>query len=191
MSSNKKQLLLFLIGIFLVIVTYVIYPRLSTEKIAQQTTETETGDDISDTIFEDVQYDGFDANGNRFEIISKTAEIKSEDTDITYMKIVTSYFYLKDGRIVKVSSKLAVYNKKTNDIFFSEQVEIDDGESQLYCNNLDVITSHNTIKAYNNVRFNENTNLMTADKIEIDLDQKISKISMMNGDDQIKIKLTK
>ena len=190
MSSNKKQLLLFLIGIFLVIVTYVIYPRLTTEKIAQQTTETETGDDISDTIFEDVQYDGFDANGNRFEISSKTAEIKSEDADITYMKIVTSYFYLKDGRIVKVSSKLAVYNKKTNDIFFSEQVEIDDGESQLYCNNLDVITSHNTIKAYNNVRFNENTNLMTADKIEIDLDQKISKISMY-GDEQIKIKLTK
>ena len=106
------------------------------------------------------------------------------------MKIVTAYFYLKDGRIVKVSSKLAVYNKETNDIFFSEQVEIDDGESQLYCNNLDVITSHNTIKAYNNVRFNENTNLMTADKIEIDLDQKISKISMY-GDEQIKIKLIK
>ena len=68
MSSNKKQLLLFFAGIFLVIVTYIIYPRIGVETREQYLIDKQKSDS-SDTIFENVKYEGFDANGNRFEII--------------------------------------------------------------------------------------------------------------------------
>ena len=190
MSSNKKQLLLFFIGILLVIVTYIIYPRIGVETRDQYLADKKKQAESSDTIFENVTYEGFDANGNRFEIGSKIAEIKSENPDITYMEIVNAYFYLKDGRVVTVTSLFATYNRETNDIFFKDEVVIDDGESQLYSDNLDIVMSSNFVKAYNSVRFSENANWMVADKIEIDLSKKISTISMYT-DEQVKIKLKK
>ena len=189
LSSNKKQLLLFFAGIFLVIVTYIIYPRIGVETREQYLIDKQKSDS-SDTIFENVKYEGFDANGNRFEIGSKTAEIKSDNPDVTYMETVNAYFYLKDGRVVTVKSVFATYNRDTNDIFFKDEVIIDDGESQLYSDNLDIVMSNNFVKVYNSVRFSENANWMVADKIEIDLSKKISTISMYT-DEQVKVKLKK
>ena len=177
MSSNQKQLLLFFLGIFLVIVTYIIYPRIGVETREQHLADQQQSDS-SDTIFENIKYEGFDANGNRFEIGSKIAQTKSDYPDITYMETVDAYFYLKDGRVVTVRSLFATYNRETNDIFFKDEVVIDDGESQLYSDNLDIVMSNNFVKVYNSVRFSENANWIVADKIEIDLSKKISTISM-------------
>ena len=189
MSSNQKQLLLFCLGIFLVIVTYIIYPRIGVETREQHLADQQQSDS-SDTTFENIKYEGFDANGNRFEIGSKIAEVKSDNPDITYMETVSAYFYLKDGRVVTVKSLFATYNRETNDIFFKEEVIVDDGESQLYSDNLDIVMSSNFVKIYNSVRFSENANWMVADKIEIDLNKKISTISMY-ADEQVKVKLKK
>ena len=191
MSSNKKQFLLFFVGIFLVIVTYIIYPRIGEETRDQYLADKKQKEmGSSDTTFENIKYEGFDANGNRFEIGSKMAKVKSENPNITYMETVDAYFYLQDGRVVTVKSLFATYNRETNDIFFKDEVVIDDGESQLYSDNLDIVMSSNFVKAYNSVRFSENANWMVADKIEIDLSKKISTISMYT-DEQVKIKLKK
>jgi LPS export ABC transporter protein LptC len=191
MSSNKKQLLLFFVGILLIIVTYIIYPRIGEETRDQYLADKKQKEmESSDTTFENIKYEGFDANGNQFEIGSKIAKVKSENPDITYMETVNAYFYLRDGRVVTVKSLFATYNRETNDIFFKDEVVIDDGESQLYSDNLDVVMSSNFVKAYNSVRFSENANWMVADKIEIDLSKKISTISMYT-DEQVKIKLKK
>jgi len=191
MSSNKKQLLLFFVGILLIIVTYIIYPRIGEETRDQYLADKKKKEmESSDTIFENIKYEGFDANGNRFEIGSKMAKVKSENPNITYMETVDAYFYLQDGRVVTVKSLFATYNRETNDIFFKDEVVIDDGESQLYSDNLDIVMSSNFVKAYNSVRFSENANWMVADKIEIDLSKKISTISMYT-DEQVKIKLKK
>ena len=191
MSSNKKQFLLFFVGIFLVIVTYIIYPRIGEETRDQYLAEKKKKEmESSDTTFENIKYEGFDANGNRFEIESKMAKVESDNPIITYMETVNAYFYLQDGRVVTVKSLFATYNRETNDIFFKDEVVIDDGESQLYSDNLDIVTSSHFVKVYNSVRFSENANWMVADKIEIDLSKKISTISMYT-DEQVKIKLKK
>ena len=191
MSSNKKQFLLFFVGIFLVIVTYIIYPRIGEETRDQYLADKKKKEmESSDTTFENIKYEGFDANGNRFEIGSKVAKVESDNPNITYMETVNAYFYLQDGRVVTVKSLFATYNRETNDIFFKDEVVIDDGESQLYSDNLDIVMSSNFVKAYNSVRFSENANWMVADKIEIDLSKKISTISMYT-DEQVKIKLKK
>ena len=191
MSSNKKQLLLFFVGILLVIVTYIIYPRIGVETRDQYLADKKKKEmESSDTTFENIKYEGFDANGNRFEIESKMAKVESDNPNITYMETVNAYFYLQDGRVVTVKSLFATYNRETNDIFFKDEVVIDDGESQLYSDNLDIVMSSHFVKVYNSVRFSENANWMVADKIEIDLSKKISTISMYT-DEQVKIKLKK
>jgi len=191
MSSNKKQFLLFFVGIFLVIVTYIIYPRIGEETRDQYLADKKKKEmESSDTTFENIKYEGFDANGNRFEIGSKVAKVESDNPNITYMETVNAYFYLQDGRVVTVKSLFATYNRETNDIFFKDEVVIDDGESQLYSDNLDIVMSSHFVKVYNSVRFSENANWMVADKIEIDLSKKISTISMYT-DEQVKIKLKK
>ena len=191
MSSNKKQLLLFFVGILLIIVTYIIYPRIGEETRDQYLADKKKKEmESSDTTFENIKYEGFDANGNRFEIGSKVAKVESDNPNITYMETVNAYFYLQDGRVVTVKSLFATYNRETNDIFFKDEVVIDDGESQLYSDNLDIVMSSHFVKVYNSVRFSENANWMVADKIEIDLSKKISTISMYT-DEQVKIKLKK
>ena len=120
MSSNQKQLLLFCLGIFLVIVTYIIYPRIGVETRDQYAADKKKQTESPDTTFENIKYEGFDANGNRFEIGSKIAQVKSDNPDITYMETVNAYFYLQDGRVVTVRSLFATYNRETNDIFFNE-----------------------------------------------------------------------
>ena len=93
--------------------------------------------------------------------------------------------YLLEGAVHKLEKKTKeldgktgierFYNKSlsaSNDIFFKDEVIIDDGESQLYSDNLDIVMSNNFVKVYNSVRFSENANWMVADKIEIDLRKK-------------------
>ena len=120
--KTLKQVFLFAIGVILVALTYFIYPQQTKNKDFKETkiiTKLEKELNFENT-FENISYNGSDKNGNLFQIGSKFAEIKKEDPDITYMTEVVAFFYLKDGRTVKVTSNFGTYNKLTNDMFFQK-----------------------------------------------------------------------
>ena len=101
-----------------------------------------------------------------------------------------TYFYYIDGRIVTITSDEAIYDKKTSDMFFSQNVKLVESENVLLADNIDVFASENFIKAFNNIKFSNGENVIFADQMYIDLIENTSKISMY-GDNKIKVKIVR
>ena len=103
------------------------------------------------------------------------------------MTEVVAFFYLKDGRTVKVTSNFGTYNKLTNDMFFQENVRMIEAENELQADYLDAIASESFLTAYNNVKFSNDESIGFADKVEVDLTTKLSQISMYSSGEKIYI----
>ena len=140
---------------------------------------------------ENITYSGFDAQGNRYEINSTFAEIRKSEPGLAYMTDVIAYFYLKEDKIIKVTSKRGIYNRITSDIFFEEDINLQEGNYNLTAQNVDAVISENLIIAYNDVKFNGINGSALADKVTIDLLNRTSKISMYDKNKKVKMKLIK
>ena len=186
---KTKQIILLILGVIIILLTYFYNPE---KKIEDTSKINEQAKSVPDTLntFENITYNGFDKDGNAYEINAKFAETKQNDPDTTFMKTVVAYFFYKDGRIVTITSDAAIYNKITNDMFFQINVKMVESENVLLADNIDVISSENFIKAYNNIKFSNGENLLFADQMYIDLSKKTSNISM-NDDEKVIIKLVR
>ena len=96
--------------------------------------------------------------------------------------------YLKDERIVRIISNRGRYNKATYDCFFEEDVRATDGETKIFSENLDLLATENFVKIYNNVKLNDSTGFLRADKIDYDFETKYFKVSMFD-DKAVKVKV--
>lgn len=187
---NKRitQIILLTAGICLIVLTYFIYPKkqdivLTENKIVKE-------DETSENTFENISYSGFTPEGELFEIKSKFADIKKDEPDLTYMRDVTTFFYYKENKVITITSDYAIYNKLTSDMFFETNVKMVETEHELTSDNLDYEASENLVTAYNNVKFYNSKNLGFADKVEVDLTEQTSKVSMFDNS-LIKLKLTR
>ena len=186
---KTNQILLFITGIAIILITYFYNPQVEQKSKLESEDVAKSEMDTINT-FEDISYNGFDAKGNTYEINAKFAETKEEEPNVTFMKSVIAYFYYKDGRIVTITSDEAIYNKKTSDMFFSQNVKLVESENVLLADNIDVFASENFIKAFNNIKFSNGENVIFADQMYIDLIENTSKISMY-GDNKIKVKIVR
>ena len=201
-KSLLKQLLLFVIGVLLLLFTYFLTPKkinlddisekkeniieLDQEKVSKN----ENLENVQNT-FENLKYSGQDLKGNTYEIGSEYALIKKDSPDTTFMYGgVIAYIYLTDGRIVKIVSEVANYNRLDQNMSFEENVIVTEAKNKLNSDNLDFDTKQNFIIAYNNVEFENEEGLIFADKILVDLTNKTSKISMYD-DKQVRAKILK
>ena len=97
--------------------------------------------------------------------------------------------YLKDGRVVEITSNEGKYNKVTYDCFFEQNVKATDGETNIFADNLDLLATKNNVQIYNNVNLIYPTGSLLADKIDYDFETKFFKVSMFD-DNSIKMKVT-
>ena len=132
------------------------------------------------TFFENVEYKGLYDLNKPFIIGSEKAYILNEEPDIVYMNTMHVILYLSDGRIVNIISNKGRYNKKTYDCFFEDEVKATDGETNIFADNLDLLATKNSVNIYNNVRLNDPTASLQADKIDYDFETKLFKVSMFD-----------
>ena len=202
-SRQRTQLILILIGIFLILATYFYYPTIIKKQNAQKVDEStaveekitkddkiEEGKKVasdSDKInkFENVEYKGL-YNLDPFEVKSDDAYILEEKPDIVYMKNMLVNLYLNDGRIVTIKSDEGTYNKITYDCLFEKNVRATDGDTKIFAENLDLLATEDSVQIYNSVNLIHTTGSLLADKIDYDFETKFFKVSMF---DQEKIKM--
>ena len=103
------------------------------------------------------------------------------------MKGVDAFIILNDDTKINISSSKAVYNILNYDTNFKEDVLIINTEHNLRCDNVDLLFKDHKIEIYNNIVYNNLNTEFLADKIEIDLITKNSKIYMHNKDKKIKV----
>ena len=82
--------------------------------------ETETSPDTNS--FTDIEYSGFDLNGNRYVLKARRANFKTETPELINMKEVIADFYLKDNTVLTVISEEGLYNNVTLDMSFENML---------------------------------------------------------------------
>ena len=133
-------------------------------------------------------YENYDLEGNRYVIISKTGNFDNENNQQMLMNDVTAFIELSEGGRINLKSDNAKYNLVSSDTNFLKNVYLDYLKHKVYADNIDVLFEANKLNAYNNVIYKNLDLNLIADKVEIDLISKDTKISNF---DESKIKVFK
>ena len=143
---------------------------------------------LAGNIIKSINYNSEDKNGNIYFIESEYGEFSGEDENIIFMTKVKAIIKLSDGSIMNLESNNAKYNVSSNDTNFFSNVRLDYLDHSVNADNIDVFFKDGKLAAYSNLVY-KNLNLdLFADKVEIDLISKNSKIFMY---DNKKIKILK
>jgi len=138
--------------------------------------------------FLDVQYGGFDKNGNRFVIDSKYADFEIDRPNIIRMEQVLYTFYFKDGTNLTIVSDYGIYNNVTDDMEFAENVKMNYLENILFSEKVNFFNVKNELLIEGNVKTKSPEGELQADKLDFNLDSKKLKVSMYN-DKKVNIKV--
>ena len=145
----------------------------------------------SSTYIDNISYVSTDAKGNKYQITAKQAEIKIENPDLMFLTDVIAFVFIKDKDTVKITSNFGKYNSKNYDTIFSENVIVIYPGHKITGEYLDFsfLTSLG-IFTTNVIYTGKKTNLF-ADKIEMNLTTKDTKIFMNDTEKKVLIEGTK
>ena len=194
---NKKTaiqvLLIFLIFLFSILF-YLKYFKNSqkiTENIPKEDKQIITSQNDNSTYIDNVNYISSDTRGNRYQITAKQAEIKIEDSDVMFLENVVAYIFIKDSDTIMVTSNFGAYNSKNYDTIFSENVIILYPGHKITGEYLDLSFLKNLGTISKDVIYKGEKTSLFADKIEINLTTKDTKIFMDDKNKKVLVKGTK
>ena len=184
-KQQKIQIILVSIGLFLILSTYFYYPYINKIKLdesisTQKNIDNSLSDDQS-TFFENMEYEGIYDLNKTFTVRSQKAHILNESPEIVYMTQMHVTLYLDEGKVVNITSDKGSYNKITYDCFFEQNVQVKDGETKIFAENLELLATKNIVEIYNDVNLIYPTASLQADKINYDFTTKYFKVSMFGG----------
>ena len=190
----KKILIQFLllITIFIIIFsTFFLYfnkkKNLKTSSLPIIIEKESLIDDETGTLIKDINYTFSDLSGNRYELFSDVGKVDINHPEKIFMTNVIATIYLVDSSPIKITSKYANYNKINHETSFFENVKVTHLIHKATSENLDISFNDNLASMYNNIVYNKPGTNLKADRLEIDLITKNSKIFMDNKTEKIKI----
>ena len=118
MSYRKKKLIfiqtLLLFAAILLLYIFYYQSDIKEKSIEEVKIQNEKLDKLGKSnYFEDVEYKGIDANGNRYLLKSKEATFSDESPEIVNMVGMNATFYFKDGKILIITGKTGMYNENS------------------------------------------------------------------------------
>ena len=184
---RKFQVQIFLISLTLILSVVFFYEIFKKDK-DEVIFKTETTSKISDkNLIEGIQYFSQDVSGNTYLIQSKTGKIDKENPDIIYLVDVEAKINFDENDEIRVFSDEAIYNINNYDTEFIDNVKLLYENSELNCKNILVKFSKNYAILSGNIVYNNLFTKLYADQMEIDLISRVTKTSMINKKDKIKI----
>lgn len=138
-------------------------------------------------LINNIKYVSEDKNGNIYQINSEYAEIKDDQLELVFMKNVVGVIRLNNSTPINISSERAIYNKITYDTNFYTNVLLTNDDHIITSDILDLFFGNNLATLTNNITYKNLNTTLQADKIEIDLITKNSKIFMKNKNKKVKI----
>ena len=182
MNIRKRKIIFFQFFLFVIstlIVYFFYFNKDKVENIKVENVKTAEGE--SSNVFNDIEYSGFDLNGNRYYLFSSEAIFDSEKPEIVNMKDVLARFTFKDGSILIVRSKTGLFNNKSLDMFFADNVNSEYNKHKLYSNNIDYLNTKSLLKVYGNVKGSGPKGKINAENLNFDLKNKTLDISAIEN----------
>ena len=184
--SRKLLVQIFLVSLTLILTIVFFNQIFKKEKKISFKRETTTNDSKTNLI-EGIQYFSKDVDGNTYLIESKSGSLDQENPDIIYLMDVEAKINFDKNDEIKVTSDKAIYNVNNFDTEFINNVKLSYEDNKLTCKNILVKFSKNYAILSGNLVYNNLLTKLYADRMEVDLISRITKTSMLNQKDKIKI----
>ena len=193
---NKKtglQVVIVLLIIFISLWFYLKYFTKNFEDVKETRVieKIDENQNSTSTYIDDINYVSTDIKGNKYQINAKQAEIKIENADIMFLTDVVAFIFIKDSDTVKITSNFGKYNTTNSDTIFSKNVIVIYPGHKITGEYLDFSFLDNLGTISTNVIYAEGKKSLFADKIEMNLATKDTKIFMTDKTKKVIIKSTK
>jgi len=126
-------------------------------------------------------------NNKNYVIKAEFAEFSEDNPDIMLLYNVKGKMFSDNSDIIEISSKKAIYNSVNYNTNFYENVLVNYNDHQINSDNFDLFFDKKISTIYNNVTYKSLNTILHADKIDIDLITKNSKIYMLDKSKKVKI----
>ena len=193
---NGKAIIQILMVFLIILISlsfYLKYFKKSSKKLENDTNieKVDIEENTSSTYINDVNYVSSDAKGNKYQITAEQAEIDINDSDTMFLRNIIAYISIKDTDTIKVTSDFGKYNAKNYDTIFSKNVIIVYPGHKITGEYLDFSFLNNLGTVSTNVVYSSNKTNLFADKIEINLSNKDTKIFMNDNTKNVLIEVNK
>ena len=179
------QITMLILGILIIFFTYLgknekqenkIITKETQEKIKEQMQlQNQQGD-----VFYNIEYSGLDLAGNRYILKSKEAISDKNNPEIVYMKFVEAVFYFKDNTVLNVWSGEGIYNNKTLDMNFENNVKANYEGSELFAQKAEYSNLKSFLTISEDVKINDIRGAIVADKLLFDIKKQTLNIASFN-----------
>ena len=189
---NKKTALQLLLSSMVVAIFLTIFLKYFNQGLESKK-EKNSRENISkvlkekSNIIKDIRYLSKDNTGNIYIINAEYGEINEDNPDIIFLKNVKAKISIVNSEDVFIESDFAKYNSKNYNTNFYENTKIEYAEHKINCRYLDLLFDVNQAILYENIVYKNLETRLLADRLEIDLITKNSKLSMNDGKEKIKI----
>ena len=187
MDRKKKlrfiQITLLAFGVLTIFFTYIKDESDRAENLISSETKKKIEKQISnqksnnEDIFYNIEYSGFDLNGNRYNIKSKEATNSKESVELVNMKFVEAKFYFKDNTILNITSDYGKYNNKSLDVEFFSNVNGNYLSSKLFAQKAEYSNSKGFVVVSQDVKIIDKRGTMFAEKLLFDIKEETLKIT--------------
>ena len=193
---NKKtviQVLMFFLIFLISLLFYFKYFNKSPKNLQENIITTKTSNDknSSSNYIDYINYISTDSKGNKYQITAKQAEIDLDNPDTMFLEDVIAYIFMKKSDTIKITSNFGKYNSQNYDTIFSKNVIITYPGHKITGDYSDFSFLKNLGTVSTNVIYTGDKRDLFADRIEINLTNKDTKIFMNDNSKKVLIKGTK
>ena len=136
----------------------------------------------------DIVYNSEYLDGNNYIIKAEFGMFDRDNPDLMILTNVKGTMFFKNSDTIEISSKKARYNNVNNNTSFYQNVSVIFDDHQINSDNFDLFFDKKIGTIYNNIIYKNLNTVLQADKIDIDLITKNSKIYMLDKSKKVKIK---
>ena len=187
----QKKILLQVFLFSLIVIISLIFFKLyfkTTETKKNYETKIENKDSDQNNIMSNIKYIAADKMGNEYSVQSKLAELNPNQPNLVLMKNVESVINFTNSDPIFISSDKAIYNKLNHDTSFFDNVLIAYDDHKISSQNLELFFDKNTAYISKNIIYKNLNTELRADRVEIDLITKNSKIFMDEKIKKVKVR---
>ena len=189
---KHKTIIQSIFGAFFLIILFSFYFKyFSSNKqssITQKTNDNSKSLEAKGNLIKDMKYENTDISGNKYFIYSEYGEVDVNNPDIILMKNVFAKVEIFKKDTIYINSFSAKYNLINYETNFNKDVELKYLDHVIFTENMDLSFQKNFAWLYTDVVYKSFDYELFADKIEIDL---ITKNSKIYTDNNKKIKIIK
>ena len=191
---NKKVLIQFSLFLVVLVACFTFYrlffknPEIKLNDIRKDKQENKILIEQDTNQIKDIVYNSNYSNDNKYTIKAEFGQFNKEEPDLMLLTNVKGTILLNNSDIIKISSDKASYNSENYNTNFYKNVLIIFEDHRINSDNFDLFFDKKISTIYNNVTYKNLNTTLRADKIDIDLITKDSKIYMLDKSKKVKIK---